>query len=129
MNKYEEAIILLDDTPTEAAELGSEALAFVMALHKMFKETGMTSKDEPDLNELENLIDALHGELAAAVLFLCEPSFARAPDMLRAISKNLSKSEDVPTVVQKGFSRLATRIENTRKLQMAMTVTKALDEA
>ena len=78
----------------------------------------MTSSESPDLGELENLVDALTGELAAACIFLSEPSFSRVPDMLRAVSQNLEKSPDeVPAVVIRGYSRLAKRIENTR-LQM-----------
>jgi hypothetical protein len=60
------------------------------------------------------LIDALHGELAAACIFLSEPSFARVPDMLRVVAKQLDKSQDVPVVVSKGYERLAKRIEATR---------------
>lgn len=102
---------------SEAIDASLDALAFVQALHQMFRDNGMTTKDEPDLAELENLIDALYGELGAAVLFLCEPSFARVPDMLRVISKQLSNHEDgdtVPPVIVKGFERLAKRLENTR---------------
>lgn len=99
---------------SDAAEMGADALAFVQALHSMFRDNGMTSKDQPDLNELENLIDALHGELAAACIFLSEPSFSRVPDMLRIVAKQLNKSEEVPLVVVKGYERLAKRIEATR---------------
>ncbi len=100
----------------------------------MFYDTGMTTKEEPDLNELENLVDALYGELGAAVLFFCEPSFARAPDMLRAIGKNMEKLEEakvVPTTIAKGFARVAKRIENTRvnQQQMAKLTTQAGDSA
>lgn len=122
--KYEDAISHLEDVASsskvlphmqKAADQGAEALAFVLALHKMFKETGMTSKEEPDVNELENLIDALHGEIAAAAIFLSENTFARVPDMLRGISASLEKEGTSDTVVVKGYSRFATRIENTRR--------------
>jgi len=94
----------------------------------------MTEQEEPDLNELENLIDALHGELGAAVLFLCEPSFARVPDMLRAVGKAMGAMDEanvVPPPIVKGFSRLAKRIENTRvnQQQMARVATQAGDSA
>jgi hypothetical protein len=98
----------------EAAEMGADALAFVQSLHSMFRDNRMTTSEQPDLNELENLIDALHGELAAACIFLSEPSFARVPDMLRVVAKQLDKSQDVPVVVSKGYERLAKRIEATR---------------
>lgn len=115
-------------------EKALDALAFVESLHQMFKETGMTTTEEPDVNELENLVDALYGELGAAVLFFCEPSYARVPDMLRGIGKNMTQLEEakvVPTTIAKGFVRLAKRIENTRvnQQQMARLTTKAGDSA
>lgn len=121
--KYEDAITHLQEVSEypkanprmqQAADLGADALAFVQALHKMFQETGMTSTEEPDLNEMENLIDALAAELAAAAIFLSESTFARVPDMLRGIAEQVAKDSNTPTVVAKGYSRFATRIENTR---------------
>lgn len=114
--KYDDVIAQLDKSPSkEALDIASDALAFVQSLHQTFADNGMTSSAEPDLNELENIIDAIYGELAAACIFLSEPSFARVPDMLRVVSKKLEGSKDeVPPVVIKGYSRLAKRIENTR---------------
>ena len=115
---------------TEAREKASEALAFTEALHQLFKDMGMTTKDEPDVNELENLVDALYGELGASVLFMCDPVYARVPDMLRVVGKQLEKmGADVPPTIVKGFTRLAKRIENTRVHQqkMALLATKAGD--
>jgi hypothetical protein len=108
-----EQLSKIDDSPV-ALEMGADALAFVQSLHDMFRDNGMTAKEKPDLNELENLVDALLGELAAACIFLSEPSFSRVPDMLRVISEKLAKSDDVPVVVSKGYERLAKRIEVTR---------------
>jgi len=133
---YEEATLAIEDEAnpsSEARDIAVDALNFVQSLHQMFKDNGMTSKDEPDVDELENLIDALHGELGAAVLFLCEPSFARVPDMLRVISKQTSAMNDgsVPTVIIKGFERLAKRIENTRvnAQNLVRTVTQSTETA
>jgi len=107
----------------EALEMASDALAFVQGLHEMFQQNAMTAKENSDLNELENLVDAVHGELAAACIFLSEPSFSRVPDMLRLISKKLNKQVDekeVPFVVIKGYERLAKRIEVTRLNMQAL---------
>lgn len=112
-----------DGLSLEAKEKACDALAFVEALHQLFKETGMTTSEEPDVNELENLIDALYGELGAAVLFFCEPSFSRVPEMLRATGKKLEELEEakvVPPTIVKGFSRVAKRIENTRLNQQQL---------
>jgi hypothetical protein len=111
---------------TEAMEKALDALAFLDALHNVFKDNGMTTTESSDVNELENLIDALSGELGAAVLFLCENSFARVPDMLRVIGAKLEKQEDVPPEVAKGFTRLAKRIENA-KVNMQSLVQTATD--
>jgi len=115
------------DPADEAREKALDAIAFVESLHQMFKDNGMTTKEEADVDELENLIDALHGELGAAVLFLCEPVFARVPDMMRVVSKRMEKESDVPVVIAKGFDRVAKRIENTRvKMQQVVPLTSDL---
>lgn len=141
MSEFEKCVETLEgdwprnNTEQEARDKALDALAFVESLHQLFKDTGMTTSEEPDVNELENLIDALYGELGAAVLFLCEPSFSRVPDMLRSIGKNMEKLEDsnnvVPLTIVKGFSRIAKRIENTRQnqQQMAKVTIKASDSA
>lgn len=125
----------LDSDPEpsqEVREAALDAIAFVQSLHEMLRDNGMTDKDQPDLDELENLVDAIHGELGAAVLFLCEPSFARVPDMLRVVSKQLDKAGDaasVPPVIVKGFDRLAKRIENTRVNMQQMAATLQVERA
>lgn len=124
-----------EDPSDEVREKAADALAFVASLHQFFVDTGMSTNSEPDVAELENLVDALHGELAASVLFLCAPSFSRVPDMLRVISTQLEKAQDdsVPTVIVKGYARLAKRIENTRQNVQSLTPTSlaktSLDKA
>src|SRR5260221_13052950 len=86
---------MLSPTMHEAA---ISAMAFVLSLHQMFKENGMTSSKEPDVDELENLVDALAGELGAACIFLSEPAFSRVPDMLRACEAVMSKDPDAVVV-------------------------------
>ena len=90
-----------------------------------FKMNGMLPADaEFNLSHMENLIDALVGELSAAVLYLKgQPPCRRVLESLRTISSNLkrhnqfAKEEDrVPHVVEAGFSRLADRIESTKVL-------------
>ena len=134
---HEQATLEIDEAEQpsrDAREKALDALAFVESLHQLFKDNGMTTTEEPDVNELENLVDALNGELGAAVLCLCESSVSRVPDMLRAVSKQMEKLEDaevVPPTIVKGFSRVAKRIENTRlnQQQMARLATKAGESA
>lgn len=127
---YEEAAASIEESENpsqEAREKALDAIAFVESLHQMFKDNGMTVKEDADVDELENLIDALHGELAASVIFLCEPVFARVPDMMRVVAKKTAESGDVPVVVSKGFERVAKRIENTRvKMQQIVPLTSDL---
>lgn len=124
---FEEAAQQIEDknNPSqEAREKALDAISFVESLHQMFKDNGMTTKEDADVDELENLVDALHGELAASVLFLCEPVFARVPDMMRVVAKKTAEDGEVPVVVSKGFERLAKRIENTRvKMQQVVPLT------
>lgn len=111
---------------TEGREAAMDAVAFVTSLHQLFKDSGMTTEEEPNLDEMENLVDALHGELGAAVLFFCEPSFQRVPDMLRGTAAQIEKWDDqtvVPPTIVKGFVRLAKRIENTRVNQQQLAAT------
>lgn len=107
----------LDDDTSNAA---ADALAFVVTLHDMFKENGVNLPEDPDTSALESVLDGMVGELSAACLFLSEDSFEAVPDMLRGISSKLSTEDTykfVPTVITKGFSRLANRIEATRVQQ------------
>jgi hypothetical protein len=108
-----------------------DCLAFVQALWDVYAVEGAHDGTlPPDIAMMENLFDALQGELAAAALFLSENSFARVPDMLRSLESKLLSEEAggiVPRVVARGFSRFATRIENVRKQQQLMM--KVVSEA
>lgn len=112
---------------TDTLEAAEEAMGFVLALHNMFKENGVVLPEEPDCSQLESLIDGIHGELAAACLFLAEDSFAKVPSMLRGIAAGFDSKDveftdpegetgsSVPPIIRKGFLRLADRIEATRE--------------
>ena len=114
------------DLSETAREAALDAMAFVLALHTTFKDNGVSLPETPDCSVLENTIDGVHGELAAACIFLSERSFARVPEMLRTISEKFDSMDQnftdtqgvtgpsVPFVVRKGFERLAQRIEATR---------------
>jgi hypothetical protein len=106
-----------DRLPTEeAGDAGVDAMAFVLALHTMFRDNGVDLPEEPSVDYLEHVIDGMMGELSAASLFLSEESFAGVPKMLRTVSSQFTQNcgEEVPTVITKGFSRLADRIEATK---------------
>lgn len=119
MSKYETYIDEVesgDELSELCVEKASDALAFVQALHTMFQDNGVDLPAEPDVDSLENVIDGILGELSAACIFLSEDSFDAVPDMLRKISSSFTQNigEEVPTVITKGFSRLADRIKATR---------------
>jgi hypothetical protein len=120
--KYLEELENGDEVSEDALDAASEAVAFVLALHTMFKDNGVEVTEEPSVSGLENIIDGIVGELAAASIFLSEDCFKSAPKMLRTISSAFTQKdgEEVPTVITKGFSRLADRIEATRVQQWQM---------
>lgn len=125
MSKYETYIEELENVETasdDALEAASDSLAFVESLYSVFRDNGYDIPAEPDLSILESIIDGLHGELAAASLFLSEDSFKEVPGILRHIGENFPQVEgrEVPTVITRGFSRLANRIEATRVQQQQM---------
>lgn len=125
MSKFEDYIDELEDgheVSADAYDAAADSLAFVLALHKMFKDNGVDLPEDPDVTYLENVIDGLYGELAAASLFLSEECFKNVPSMLRGISSAFTQEpgEEVPTVITKGYSRLADRIEATRVQQQQM---------
>lgn len=109
----------------EALEASADALGFVQALHNMFRENGYDMPEDPEVSLLENAVDGMVGELSAASFFLSEDSFANAPELLRGISRAFSITQSnpktvVPTVVVKGYDRLANRIEATRVQKQQM---------
>lgn len=115
-----------------AREQACDALAFSQTLWDMYAQHGMVAPgSNVDFAILENLIDALHGELAAMCVFLAENSFEQVPKMLRLIADALDKdpAKSVPTVIIEGYRRAATRIEATResikKTKEALAVARA----
>lgn len=104
-------------TTIAAIEAGADAIAFSQSLWDLFGDQGSVDKNaDIDYGKLENLIDGIHGELAAACVFLSEDAFEKVPDMLRLIAAAVERdpSKSVPKVVIEGYRRLATRIEATR---------------
>ena len=106
-----------------ALNTAADCLAFCKSLFDTFQLNGMLDKDASfDPSHMENLIDALVGELSAAVLYLKgQPPGREVIDKLHAISidihqhNSLAKEEDrVPHTIKAGFSRLADRIESTK---------------
>jgi len=131
MSKYETYIEELESPATasdDALEAASDCLAFVESLYRVFRENGYDLPEEPELSAVESILDGMMGELAAASLFLSEDSFKAVPQMLRKIGEAFSQlpGEEVPTVIIRGYTRLANRIEATRVQQAQM---KELAEA
>lgn len=132
MASYEDHIEVIEasNLPSETAEAAGDAVAFIAALHGLFVDQGVLNDDAPiDCNVLENLVDAYQGELAAAALLLSEDNFRGMPELLRGTEKSMPDDENVvPVVVKKGFGRLATRIEQTRKMRAEMAEVLAAQE-
>jgi hypothetical protein len=127
MSKYETYLEELDageDVSSDALEAATDALAFVTSLHTAFCESGYDLGEDPDVSNLEKVLDIMAGELAAASLFLAEDSFTAVPKMLRTIAsafENTAKpGEEVPQVIINGYNSLAARIEATRVQKQQM---------
>ena len=126
MSKYETYMEELEghETPSsDALEAAVDCVGFVTSLHTVFKDNGYDLGEEPDVSTLENILDGMFSELAAASLFLSEDSFQQVPTMLRTIGKafaNTSGGDEVPSVIIEGYNRLADRIEATRVQQQQM---------
>jgi hypothetical protein len=126
MSKYETYLEELENSTgisSEALESAADSLAFIQSLHTVFRENGYDLPEEPDVSALENILDSMMGELAAASIFLSEDSFMQVPHMLRTIAKAFEATaggEEVPTVIVNGYNRLADRIQATRVQQQQM---------
>lgn len=98
----------------DTAEIACDALSFAEGLHEVFVQNGMIGDgDVVDLYRMENLVDALFGELVAACIVL--GTFEDTPKLIRNSGQQVKAMGDdvVPHVVSKGFERLATRVERT----------------
>ena len=116
-----------NSVPSEdSLEAGADAMAFVSALYRLVLDPD-DLHERPDLQLLENYIDAIHGELTAAAMFLSENGMEHIPKVLRAIGEATAVNDEsnpdgpvVPVVVRKGFTRLAKRIEGMKVQKSAM---------
>ena len=90
-----------DDVSSDALEAAADSLAFVTSLHAVFRDNGYDLPEEPDMASLENILDGMMGELAAASIFLSEDSFVQVPHMLRTIAKAFeTTAKEIPGVRQ-----------------------------
>ena len=116
-----EVLLEEDALSEEEVEVTCNALSFCAALNQMFIDNGMLEdSEEVDFDQMENLIDALLGELAAACMLL--GTFKDVPSLLRGTAKDLRDKNipEVPQVIIKGYERLASRIERTTNALVEM---------
>lgn len=120
------------DVYDDALEAACSSMAFIKLLNDSLRENGATLPEQPDVDEIGTVLDKVFAELAAASLFLSEPSFARVPDMLRSIADGIEKTDQsfvdpsgedgksVPPVVVQGFRDFARRLEATKLQKQQM---------
>ncbi len=126
----------LTDEQREALEESKESIAFSQALWDLFRDQALHTDDgSPDYNKMENLVDAINGELAAAVLFLCRSDVdtARAlvltaDNLEKMRMETVNEADNVPQVIIEGNRRLAQRIQNTKVILNAQRITRILPE-
>lgn len=126
----------------EALDAAQDALAFSQALWDLFADQVLHSDGaEPDYAKMENIVDALNGELAAAVLFInslnidAEKLLMKNADLLDRYkhedldgggSGSAAGAAAVPHVIIEGNRRLAKRIKNTKVIFSAQSRTRVL---
>ncbi len=119
MPTYEEHILVLEDSDLseETVEAACQAISFAAYLRNFYVVTGVLNEEAPiDCRVLEGLVEAFHGELAAAAIILSEDSFKGVPELLRGAEDTMEDPENAcPDYVRKGFGRLASRIEKARE--------------
>lgn len=118
----------------EALEIAQDALSFAQALWNLFADQQLhAGGDSPDFSQMENIIDALNGELAAAVLFINSLNIdaesillknAELLDKYKEADVNGQGPAAVPQVVIEGNRRLSVRVKNTKIALAAKTRTK-----
>lgn len=135
---YIETVESCDALPPEAREAAADALAFAVALHEMFAQSGLTLPEEVDLDRLQTLIDGHLGELAAAAIMLSKLQNAKLQNtnldvikMLECVYDNFSNTEDgggVPSFVVRGYLRLAQRVAKLHTMQEVREVVRLEDK-
>jgi hypothetical protein len=94
----------------------------MVSLHECLMANGMINPDAPvNPAVIEAAFDAFYGEVAAASIFLSEPSNDGCEQTLLDWEQGLQKAEIdvVPMSVQRGFRRLAERITKTKQWRAA----------
>src|SRR5688572_23904798 len=124
LNKFDDLdneikkVIDSDLCSSEVANFIEEAVTFSGALWQLLKEHGMvTEGDIPNHAVMEQVIDRIYGELAAACMVLTDNSQTNVVSSLYIIADNLDKlnNDVVPKQLIAGFRDLAVRLQNTIK--------------
>ncbi len=120
MNTYDSYIETVENLSTSksseqeqlALEAAADSLAFVQGLHDTFVAQGLKMPTEPDMHQLEGIIEGYVGELIAACILLSNQGLGSTPEMLVKLEERLRTQ--VPESVRTGFLRLASRVKESR---------------
>ena len=126
----------LTDDQEDAVEHAQDAITFCQSLWSLFGDQALHDDGpDPDFDKMEHLVDALNGEIAAAVLFLCNNADASsqalnitADSLEKVRSETVNEADNVPQIVIEGNRRLARRIKNTKVILNAKRVTRMIPE-
>ena len=125
---YEESLEVLNDNGTLDEEdwaRAESAMSFVLSIHNMLLENGALLGTDPDVSLLENCIDGVFAELAAACILLTSEPFSKVdiPGTLVKIAGSIplkDSEKDVPEVVRRGFLQLSKRLKaSSRQMSSA----------
>jgi len=127
----------ISDEQLDALEFALDAMAFGQSLWDLFEDQCLHTPDADfSFDMMENIVDAINGELAAAVMFLTSLDL----DVSKALNMNadvleklridtVSAEANVPDVIIKGNRFLADRVKNTKTILNARRITKMVPQA
>lgn len=112
-------------------DIASDAVSFSQVLWDLFREQGLHADEGlPNFAKMENLVDAINGELIAAVLFLSsiDIDVSEVLDKHADDIKNHEHGDLVPGTVVEGYRRLGKRIKATKAAMKAEELKAQMSE-
>ncbi len=101
-----------------AVSLVEDSVTFTKALWDLLKTQGLDHpSDIPDIQVMEQVIDRMYGELAAACMMFTDNAYAKLPLLFYGAHKKLVNENHpaIPKQLVQGFHDFGTRLENTQK--------------
>lgn len=111
-----------EEATPEEVNLIEDSVSFTKALWDLLKTNGLNHpSDIPDIQVMEQAIDRMYGELAAACMMFTDSAYNKLPLLFYGTHKKLKAANhpDVPSQMVQGFHDFGVRLENTQKTKQA----------